>query len=105
VVSLDYGEVVCDEVVCEERKQHLVEAEFELKRGSLALLFELAREAIGRFDAPLSFVGKGLRGRRLQLGISKSPECRIKLLLHAKMTCDSAFQQFVAAGLQQSVGQ
>jgi len=97
VVSLDLGEVACG-----ERKQILVEAEFELKRGSLALLFELTREAIGRCDAPLSFVGKGLRGRRLQLGISESPEHRIDLQLKAETTCESAFQQIVAACLQQA---
>jgi len=100
VVSLDHGEVTCG-----ERKQNLVEAEFEMKRGSPALLFELTREAIGRCDAPLSFVGKGLRGRRLELGISDSPEHRIDLQLKAETACESAFQQIVAACLQQAINE
>ena len=73
-----------------------------MKGGSPRLLFELAQEAICRCDAPLSFVGKGLRGRRLAEGISDSPEQRIDLRLDAEATVELAFQQIVAACLQQA---
>jgi inorganic triphosphatase YgiF len=96
-ISLDSGEIACG-----RRKQSLAEAEFELKGGSPRLLFELAEEAIRRCDAPLSFVGKGLRGRRLAQGISDSPEQQIDLRLEAEATAESAFQQIVAACLQQA---
>ena len=96
-ISLDSGEIACG-----RRKQNLAEAEFELKGGSPRLLFELAQEAICRCDAPLSFVGKGLRGRRLAEGISDSPEQRIDLRLDAEATVELAFQQIVAACLQQA---
>jgi triphosphatase len=96
-VSLDSGEIASG-----RRKQDLVEAEIELKGGSPSLAFELAREAIGHCDAPLSFVGKGLRGRRLAQGIADRPEKGIDLRLDVETSAESAFRQIVTACLEQA---
>jgi triphosphatase len=96
-VSLD-----CGGIASAQRRQNLAEAEIELKAGSPSLVFELAREAIGHCDAPPSFIGKGLRGRRLAQGIADRPESRIGLRLGVETTAEAAFRQIVAACLEQA---
>jgi triphosphatase len=96
-VSLDSGEIASG-----RRKRRLAEAEIELKGGSPSLVFELAREAIAHCDTPPSFVGKGLRGRRLAQGIADRPETRIGLRLDVETTAEAALRQIVAACLEQA---
>ena len=96
-ISLDFGEIASD-----ERNQQIAEAEIELKAGSPQFLFDLARKVIHRCDAPPSFVGKALRGRRLAEGLVEHPQPTIDLDLKPGTTTISAFRQIVDACLQQA---
>ena len=95
-ISLD-----CGEVKAEQRRQAIAEAEIELKAGSPRLLFDLARKAIHDCDAPPSFVGKALRGRRLAQGADEKTQRSLDLALSPKMTATVAFQSIVDACLVQ----
>ncbi|MET0294639.1 MAG: CYTH and CHAD domain-containing protein, partial [Phenylobacterium sp.] len=59
-ISLDRGEVVAG-----TRREPILELELELKRGSPAALFELARDLSQTAPLRLSFESKGERGYRL----------------------------------------
>jgi inorganic triphosphatase YgiF len=90
------------EIANNEHKQRVAEAEIEIKSGSPRFLFELARRAIERCDAPPSFVDTALRGRRLDRGAVEDPESALDLDLQSGTTTISAFQQIVGACLQQA---
>src|SRR4051794_4692108 len=95
-ISLDTGRIAAGGT-----SEPIVEAEIELKEGSADLLFDLAREAIERCDAPLSFVGKGLRGRRLADGKRGRAEHGLDLHLSRRISVEDAFAQVTIACLQQ----
>jgi len=96
-VSLD-----CGEIISGERRQPIAEAEIELKAGSPKFLFDLARKAIRSCDATPCFVGKALRGRRLELGEAESTQSALDLELRPGATAMAAFQQIVDACLAQA---
>jgi triphosphatase len=95
-ISIDTGDITSH-----GRHEKISEAEIELKGGSAELVFELAREVIQICGAPLSFVSKGLRGRRLEQGVSNRPEHDIDLRLDARSSAEEAFQRIIVACLQQ----
>jgi inorganic triphosphatase YgiF len=94
--------VDCGEITSGERRQPIAEAEIELKAGSPKFLFDLARKAIHCCDAPPCFVGKALRGRRLEHGEAESPQSALDLELKPGATAMTAFQQIVDACLLQA---
>ena len=94
--------VDCGEITSGERRQPIAEAEIELKAGSPKFLFDLARKAIHCCDAPPCFVGKALRGRRLEHDEAESPQSALDLELKPGATAMTAFQQIVDACLLQA---
>ena len=95
-ITLDTGRIEAG-----QHSQPIAEAEFELKDGSPAILFDLARVFTERCDAPLSFVGKAMRGRRLESGRGGCPEHGLDLRLDSNISVGDAFAPVMTACLQQ----
>ena len=93
-VALDAGEIVAT-----DRRAPICELELELKNGSMAYLFRLARQLDETASIRLSVNSKAERGYRVLEALSKSYKAEAVELL-PEMTAKAAFQTIIAACLK-----
>ena len=85
------------------RSQSLCEIELELKRGSTADLFDVARELTQALPARLAVKSKSERGYEILDGQQESPVKAASISLHTGMSAREAFKTISLACLKQAI--